>query len=187
MVSFYYTVTSGYKDQQDNPTLSLGGYVSSTNIQNDNDGNVFGEISLNMMANPKKEYRAVVIVNEGVDVLRDFSFYFKENETDICTYKVGAILMHGDEDKGYFMERIPTRNSKPMSVSFESATETDPVTIGDLEPNKPIGLWIERTIDREKAGNDYNHVAEVDPINPKRYIKVEKNKEESIDLRFNWL
>ena len=65
MLKLYYTTTTGYNNPQDKIVNSIGGYKSATAIPNDVMENLFDGISLQMMAQPKPQYVAIVLVNEG--------------------------------------------------------------------------------------------------------------------------
>ena len=49
-----------------------------------------------------------------------------------------------------------------------------------------IGLWLSRTVDKEKALEEYNNVAEEDPLHRSRYKPTEKEKQETVDLKITW-
>lgn len=56
----YYTVSSGYNDPQSKLVNSLGGFKSSTPVPNDQDNNVFDELSLLSLVKGKTQYIGLI-------------------------------------------------------------------------------------------------------------------------------
>ena len=84
------------------------------------------------------------------------------------------------------MEHIPSVYSKPLYTQLYDATVDSKVSIGNLNPGQMIGLWLSRTVDKEKALEEYNNVAEEDPLHRSRYKPIEKEKQETVDLKITW-
>ena len=148
----YYTVSSGYNDPQSKLVNSLGGFKSSTPVPNDQDNNVFDELSLLSLVKGKTQYIGLILNNEGQS----------------------------------FFEMIPDIFSKPFYAEFHQATELDKATIGDMEIDQEIGLWLCRSIDKKTVIEDYNNVAEKDTATENRYKPIEKATEESIAFQISW-
>ena len=64
-MKLYYTTLEKSMAEQQNPSKSLGGYQSSSEVLNDVMGNLFSDISLNMMKDGKSTFRAIVLVNDS--------------------------------------------------------------------------------------------------------------------------
>lgn len=184
MLKLYYTVNSGYLDIQGNYINSLGGFPSSTEVPNDVFDNLFDEISLSEIKNVKTQYRAIVIKNEGEEIVENIELWFEKKDSNICSYQIGATLLSNDEQP--FMEHIPSVYSKPLYTQLYDATIDSKVSIGNLNPGQMIGLWLSRTVDKEKALEEYNNVAEEDPLHRSRYKPIEKEKQETVDLKITW-
>lgn len=184
MLKLYYTVSSGYLDIQNNYINSLGGFPSSTEIPNDVFDNLFDEISISEIKDTKTQYRAIVIKNEGESVLKNVELWFEKKDSNICFYQIGATLLSNDEQP--FMEQTPSIYSKPLYTQLFDATVDAKVSVGDIQPNQMIGLWLSRTVDKEKALEEYNNVAEPDPLHRSRYKPIEKVKQETVDLKITW-
>lgn len=184
MLKLYYTVSSGYLDIQGNYINSLGGFPSSTEVPNDVFDNLFDEISLSEIKNVKTQYRAIVIKNEGEEIVENIELWFEKKDSNICSYQIGATLFSNDEQP--FMEHIPSVYSKPLYTQLYDATIDSKVSIGNLNPGQMIGLWLSRTVDKEKALEEYNNVAEEDPLHRSRYKPIEKEKQETVDLKITW-
>lgn len=184
MLKLYYTVSSGYLDIQGNYINSLGGFPSSTEVPNDVFDNFFDEISLSEIKDVKTQYRAIIIKNESEEIIENIELWFEKKDSNICSYQIGATLLSNDEQP--FMEHIPSVYSKPLYTQLYDATVDSKVSIGNLNPGQMIGLWLSRTADKEKALEEYNNVAEPDPFHRSRYKPIEKEKQETVDLKITW-
>lgn len=184
MLKLYYTVSSGYLDIQGNYINSLGGFPSSTEVPNDVFDNLFDEISLSEIKDVKTQYRAIIIKNESEEIIENIELWFEKKDSNICSYQIGATLLSNDEQP--FMEHIPSVYSKPLYTQLYDATIDSKVSIGNLNPGQMIGLWLSRTVDKEKALEEYNNVAELDPFHRSRYKPIEKEKQETVDLKITW-
>lgn len=184
MLKLYYTVSSGYLDIQGNYINSLGGFPSSTEVPNDVFDNLFDEISLSEIKDVKTQYRAIIIKNESEEIIENIELWFEKKDSNICSYQIGATLLSNDEQP--FMEHIPSVYSKPLYTQLYDATVDSKVSIDNLNPGQMIGLWLSRTVDKEKALEEYNNVAEPDPFHRSRYKPIEKEKQETVDLKITW-
>lgn len=185
-MQLFYTVSSEYLAAQSKSMNSLGGYVSSTKIPNDVFGNLFDELSLRTVKDAKTEYRAIVLKNESDKIIQNVQLWFVIPEDAYCSCKIGATLLNQNEDGSQYMESVPSIYSAPFNTQLYDATEDDKVTIGNMEPGQMIGLWISRSVDKEKAIEDYNNVAERDLTTQSRYKPVTHNKEETLSLEISW-
>lgn len=184
MLKLYYTVSSGYLDIQGNYINSLGGFPSSTEVPNDVFDNLFDEISLSEIKDVKTQYRAIIVKNESEEVIENIELWFEKKDSNICSYQIGATLLSNDEQP--FMEHIPSVYSKPLYTQLYDAIVDSKVSIGNLNPGQMIGLWLSRTVDKEKALEEYNNVAEEDLLHRSRYKPIEKEKQETVDLKITW-
>lgn len=181
-----YTVSSGYMAEQQNVSYSLGGFASSTTIPNDMFGNLFDELSVNTIRNARNEYRAIVLHNnDSQETAKDVKIWFENPETNVCSFKVGAVGMMEGADGSRYMGSAPNIYSRPY-VQFYEATEENPVSIGDIQPDQMIGIWVERSIDKEKALEEYNKVAERDLATETRYKPIQKETQEMLNMQFYW-
>lgn len=183
-MKLYYTVSSGYLNSQTNFVNSLGGYPSSTEVPNDIFDNLFDELSLLEVKDAKTQYKAIVLKNDSDKKISNVELWFDFSEENVCRYQIGAILL--SEDNEYLMEQIPSTYSKPYSIQFVDATVDDKAVVGTLQPGQMIGLWLSRTIDKEKAITEYNNVAEPDPNHLSRYRAIEKQTQETVNLCLTW-
>lgn len=182
-----YTVSSGYKDPQSNFVNSLGGFVSSSQVPNDEFDAVFDELSVSEIVNKRKQYKAIVLHNNSDETLENVELWFESDPNNVCLYKIAAVNMNEDEEGQLSMESIPNSYSRPLNATFYEATVDDKVSIGDMNPDAYIGIWLAREVDYDKAKAEYDNVAERDLSSMNRYKPIEKKIEEKFDLMINWL
>lgn len=186
MIKFYYTTSEGFDMSQTKISNSLGGFKSSTEVPNDCFSNIFGEISLLSGKENKPQYIALILKNEGDEVLNNVELWFTSSEDNLGKLEVGAVVPNKDNEDNSYIERTTTMYSKPFGINFHSPTEEDKVTIGNLEPNQEIGLWFKRSVDVKKFKEIYDNVAIKDLSTRNRYKPIEKSTEELIDLHISW-
>lgn len=188
MINLYYTTTAGPNLEQLNPINSIGGYRSITKVQNDTFDALFDELSLLGMKNAEANYKALILYNEGNETLKNVEFWFEQDSTKInyCDFLIAFVALSTDEEGFLKMESTSNSSIKPFYAEFHSATPTEKVSIGDLDPNVQIGIWICRTPLKTVILEDYKNVAERDVNTQSRYKRVEKETEESIGLQISW-
>lgn len=185
-MKLYYTVSSGYLQPQANFINSLGGYPSSTPVPNDVFGNLFDEISISEIREAKTQYRAVILHNDSKEIASKVELWFEALSEDIVSeFQIGATMLTVDGETQY-MESVDSSYSKPFYTQLYSATIDNKVSVGDMAPDQMIGIWISRKINKEKAVEDYNNVAERDLSTQSRYKPIEKIKEEGVNLQISW-
>lgn len=200
----YYTVASGYDNPQTKISNSLGGFKSSTPVPNDKFGNLFDELSVLTIKDAKKQYIGLILKNETGAPVYNVQLWFtspteiKENEetpVDPCEPKkignyasisIAAVKTNLNDKEEPFFEMIPDMYSRPFQAEFFSPTEDGKVTIGGMEDGQEIGIWLCRDIDKAKAIEDYDQVAERDIDTVNRYKPIEKATEEVFELHLTW-
>lgn len=187
MLRFYYTTSAGYDNQQTKISDSLGGYKSSTPVPNDTFSNLFDEISLNLASNPREQYIALILKNEGTETLKNVNMWFSvATDSPYGKIMVGAIGMNKDENDNPVTPRTSSIYEKPYWIQFYDATEEDKVTLGDIEPDAEICLWFSRVLDGKIIREDYNNVVERDTNTQNRYKKIEKEVDEIFNINLVW-
>lgn len=187
MLRFYYTTSTGNNNPQTKAAESLGGYRSSTPVPNDTFSNLFDEISLNTQANPKDQYIATILKNEGTETLKNVELWFSNvTEKPYGKIMVGAIKMNEDEEENPVTPGTSSIYENPYWISFYDATEEDKVVLGDMEPEAEICLWFRRVLDKEIMYEDYNAVAERDMTSQNRYKKIGRQTEDIFNINLSW-
>lgn len=182
MIKIYYTTPEKEGVEQIRPILSLGGFRASNTVPNDDFGNLFGEITSLTIERNKEEYRALVIVNEGTSETEEVTLWFEQGEDDYAEFEISAVAMVQDDEGEYFMEQVNTIYSKPMYSEFHKANgEEYSVSLGRLQPNTPVGIWIKRNLNLENIERILGSIVSYDQVS-KTYKENSLPKSESIGL-----
>ena len=103
----YYTVSSGYNDPQSKLVNSLGGFKSSTPVPNDQDNNVFDELSLLSLVKGETQYIGLILKNElGVEV-KNVQLWFETPEGSYGSFQLAAVQTDKNNEGQPFFEMIP--------------------------------------------------------------------------------
>lgn len=185
MIFNYTTATKGNVAQPTN-SLSIGGYKSSSMVKNDDINNLFDEISLYGMSQGRNEYRAIMFTNNTPVVMKNVRMYFDKVGNPFCDFSINVTATVKDEEGNDWMERVADIYSKPMMGDFTNPTIDVPTIIGDISPNSTIGIWVQRSFNKQRVEEEYNKVAVKSNENTRRYIAVEKETEEGYNLVMEW-
>lgn len=185
-MKLYYTTSAGTGALQADPRLSLGGFMASNTVLNDDFGNLFGEITPTTINKNRAEYIAIMMQNETTDDLENVELWFVHPEDSYSKMTVAGVIPAMNADGEYEMERIPNKYSKPYTGDFEEATVDTKYVIGDMEAGTVIGLWIKRELLLDIIVADQADIYTPDPNQPRHYLPVEKEKEDSIPLNISW-
>ena len=118
------------------PTQSLGGYISSSLVENETLNNIFDDIQ---KRNNEKQYRLVVLKNSGNSTIV-ISNLLVQSSSQSYSYRISPVTSILDECGRVMFEKIPSENSKPMYSSFQTSFTNISMTAGSY-----LGLWIERS------------------------------------------
>jgi len=153
----FFTGAKVFLGVQINPTLSLGGLISSSPVPNDAINAVFGSISEYQASNGLKEVRALVLKNEtGADVNNIKIWYENNSAESISNFKMGLVTVGVDACGDVFLEKIQNAQTSPIYASLtDNRNEPNSIIIPTLLQDEYIGLWIERSINTS-AVKKYN-------------------------------
>lgn len=141
----FFTGASKGDEPQPSPSLSLGGYVSSSPLPNGAINNLFGSISQYGKELKSKEVRAIVLKNETLAITNPTLFYDNVSEEPITNYRFAFVTLAEDEC-GWYMERISQGDSLPINATFiDPRTESNAVSLGAIPVGGYMGIWVERT------------------------------------------
>ena len=143
-MKFYYTTSAGYDEIQPKPELSLGGFKSGSPTLNDEEGNLFDEITPYSITKDKNEYIALMLVNETGGDITNAQMWFEFPEDSYSKYQIAGVTPAVDGDGASYIERIETRTSKPFYATFVDAEVGSEYSIGDMLDGDQIGIWIKR-------------------------------------------
>ena len=185
----YYTVSSQPEEVQLKPQLSLGGYKSSNKVVNGKINNLFSDITPMSVSNfNQNRYIGLVLKNElGADKT-NLKLWFVFPEGVYSVFRIAAVDMALDSNSNLMMEHIDTVNTKPLYVDqfYEANGEVNAVDLGDLTNGSQIGLWIEMGLLIDDIKSSYDDVYIQDPSNSYRYLEVEKEKLDEIEIHLTW-
>ena len=171
----------------DKPGDSLGGYISSMTVRNDEFDNLFGEISVHGASKGRTEYRALVLVNDSSEDASDVSLYMSATgEMNQGEILIAPVAMGTDKDGRPVMERVGDIYSKPFDGDFQITSEEDKLDIGTIPANGSVGLWVCRKINEDVIEKDYMDVARPVPTKLYWFEPVPKEKEETWSLNVEW-
>ncbi len=143
MLKIFLTGASIPNEFQNNPSLSIGGYVSSAEVINGELDYLFQGISEFSKLNNKPEYSLIAIKNVGK---------IKTGATIKLINPVGALSVMSlavvepseDGDSNPFFEKLQTKWSAPYYASFE--LPAGQVDIPSIAKNAIYGIWIKREV-----------------------------------------
>lgn len=143
------------------PNLSLGGVISSTEIVDNIDNNLFDDVTGDESASGDVEYRCIYIKNTHTTITLQNAVVYISQETpgddiiDIGLDPAGV----GDGSTTGVATTIPDESTAPTGVTFSHpTTKATGLSIGDLAPGQCIAIWIKRTVPAgaaAKAGNSF--------------------------------
>jgi hypothetical protein len=138
---------------QRKPEYSLGGFKSSTAIQNDVLGNMFSDVSQYTSEKASKEYVALVLKNELPIDVSDVSIWFTYPDNSVVKFEVAPVSYVTS------MEAVMNVNSQPFNATFYEANGIDNlINIGDIAIGNSVGLWFRRSILKDVIELQKQHV-----------------------------
>lgn len=147
-----YTGASIFQGTQNDPNLSLGGYISGSVVPNNQSNNIFSDISYQAAQQKRIEVRGLILQNIlGVDVADViFGYQYPVNPN----FKIEVAFVMINTSTPTQIEKISNSQSSPYFATFEEAN-IDPnaippidnsIDIGSLANQAMIAIWLRRTI-----------------------------------------
>lgn len=152
MIKLLYTGAATFEGSQGNPMLSLGGFVSSSEVPNGSLGNLFSTLSKYTIEKNKAEVRVIAIKNVSGDTLTNFRMYLQypateDTQTNVTEITVGVGEALIDECGDIYVPNIGTIYSVPPNVQFlDIEGEVNTYTFGDFYSGDYHILYIKRTL-----------------------------------------
>jgi hypothetical protein len=185
-MKLYYTSVTAQDAVQADPRLSLGGYKAISPVPNDAFDNLFGEISQYLLSKDvEDEYIGLVLKNETGEVVENLWLWFEYLTDSYSKYLISAVDLVADTAGVLKMEHIPTRNSKPLYSDFYEANgQANAVSLGNLEVDAMLGIWICRQLIENLASTiqTETNLYETDPVNSDLVIAITPVKLDSIKI-----
>lgn len=142
-MKLYYTTSDGNLQPQTSPSLSLGGYISSSELKNGTLHSLFGPVESG------RQVRGVILKNETGANVNNGVIYIQNSSADPLTrYRVALVALVPDAAGCVKMERIPSVDAIPQTASFVfSNSNAQMMSITNPFPDANyIGVWIERFV-----------------------------------------
>lgn len=194
---FYYTGASAYNTPQPIAKLSLGGFLSSSKIQNDVLDNIFSDNSILAVQNLKREAILIAIKNpdshtaEGVVIsfnvadwtklTSEYSIAFVDSKTDDC----GNIVFDSINDS----QSLPF-----VDLDIMSAVNNQ-FSLGDIAAGGVLGIWLVKKILNnantqpikcEQLYANFLGSIYIDPTTNITYNPMVVPTEEDFQIQINW-
>lgn len=135
---------------------SLGGYVSSTSIPNGRLSNVFSQISKDTVLNDKEQVRLIVLKNTTENDIENITIY-TDTENSSSLLRIAVVLPFVDcETESY--EKVFDSYSLPYQATFDFHAVDNPVTVDILQSGKSIGIWLLRSVNKDKFPDLLNNL-----------------------------
>lgn len=195
-MKFYYTGATTYNTPQTNAALSLGGFLSSSEIQNDVFSNIFSALSILSKSNLKRDSILIALKNTYNETIQDVTFDFNTPDWTklLSEFSIAFVASKTDDCGNIVFDKITNSEALPfVTLDILSATNNS-FNIGDFAIGKVIGIWLVRKVLKDKVlpiscnqlyanflGVDYT-----DPSTGTVYTPEVPAEEEDIDLVLSW-
>lgn len=147
-MQFLYTGASNYQAAQNDSNLSLGGYISSSTVPNDQLNNLFSDISAQTSQQKRSECKGLILKNTLEAEVKDVIFGYKYPTNS--NFKLEVAFVNINTNNPQQVEKIPTAQATPYYATFNeldiTTSENNSQNIGDLNVNDSILIWFKRTI-----------------------------------------
>src|SRR5690606_3168573 len=115
----YYTGATQHLAIQTDPTKSLGGYVSSSQIPNGLINNLFYNIDATTVSKNLKQIRVIAFLNTTGSIISSFKVFTNTPNDSFSRFKIGIIKNSIDSSCNIpYFESIPNENSIPQYVQL---------------------------------------------------------------------
>lgn len=137
-----YTGATKQDAEQLTSDLSLGGYVSRSQIPNDGLSNIFSAASVLSIQNRKRECKMIALKNNETDA-SNLIFTFSTEEDSICNYKIAFVNPTISGGNSCF-EQINTPSALPYYATFQPIVNGSIFNLTSLAANAYLGIWLIR-------------------------------------------
>jgi hypothetical protein len=157
----FYTGANKSGAIQGNPSLSLGGWVSSSQVPNDFMNNLFSDIDYTTVKTDSKPIRVLAFKNLSGAIIPSFQVYTVTPPTSYAKLKIGIILNAIDESCSCpYFEQIPSEFASPSYVTLLDCEGVDnALTLLNIPIGQYVGIFVQRVLIPEN-NSDYKGKAE---------------------------
>lgn len=182
-MKFYYTGSTTYNGIQKNSNLSIGGFLSSSEVQNDLVNNIFGDISELSKQNLSRQTVLIALKNNHNEIVQSVILKFNVSDWSILTseFNIAFVASKIDNCGNIYFDSIDNQEALPY-LDFEVISSTNnEFSLGDLDRDAVIGIWLVRKI--KKSG-----VAPLscDTIYNNYLNSIEESSTENFSISLEW-
>lgn len=152
-IDFHLSGGAGNSD----PDASLGGIISTTQIVDNTDNNIFDDVTGDEASSGKINYRAIFVANaHGSLTLQASVIWIESNTTSADDTVAIALAGEGIQASGN-IETIADEDTAPIGETFsEPANKAAGLTMGDMPFANEHGIWLRRTVNSSAAAINAN-------------------------------
>ncbi len=127
------------------PDLSLGGVISTTQVTDASDNNVFDDVTGDEASSGDTEYRGLYLKNNhGTITLQNSKLWFSSNTTSADDTLNMALAGEGLNTT---METIADESTAPVGETFSApASKAAGLSVGDVPAGQFYGFWLQRVV-----------------------------------------
>jgi hypothetical protein len=141
----YYTGSTTFEGKQSNPLLSLGGYISSSQVESFADGSVFSSIGQTELQEGSSEIRLLALKNE-TDAQQTVTLYYENQPNSLVYYRMSLVAPAVDDCNRYYFEKIDSIKGLPTVGDFTDNRDVDNALTFNIGVGAYIGIWIQRIV-----------------------------------------
>lgn len=151
-MQLYYSGASNFEESQRDINLSLGNYISSDIIPNDQLNKIIRAVSELVKSKNDKQVFMLILKNTTASTVTDVTVHsvYPQNEEleDIGKYKLELAFVSPatDSEGNPVFEKIVAPNSLPVTATFAEYNRVDnAVNIGNIDSGSTVGIWFKVT------------------------------------------
>lgn len=150
-MQLFYSGAETSNTSQPVPSKSLGGYPSLSPVPNAKTGNIFSTISRSAVESGQIETRLVVLKNTTGVITQGVKIWLETPIESPLKIIIAAVASALDDCNKPIFEQIFAGDSLPLQATLEQhETESNAITIGNMEIGAMVGVWLSKTIDKTK-------------------------------------
>lgn len=148
---FYLSGGAGNSD----PDASLGGIISTTQITDASDNNLFDDVSGDEASSGDTEYRGLYLFNNHATItLQNSKIWFSSNTTSTDDTLNMALAGEGVNAT---METVADESTAPSGESFSApASKGAGLSVGNVPAQQRYGIWLQRVVNSSASAVNAN-------------------------------
>lgn len=137
------------------PDASLGGIISTTQITDASDNNLFDDVTGDEASSGDTEYRGLYLKNNhGSITLQNSKLWFSSNTTSTDDTLNMALAGEGVNAT---METIADESTAPVGETFSApASKAAGLSVGNVPAGQIYGIWLQRVVNSSAAAINGN-------------------------------